>query len=331
MEKFKALRVHNDNGQIQPRLERLEVADLSPGNVLIQARYSSINFKDALAVTGKGKILRRFPLIAGIDVAGIVAASEDPRFAPGEQVLVTGCGLGEEHDGGYSEFVRVPGDWVIKLPRGLSPREAMQLGTAGFTAGLAIERLEANGTHPASGPVLVTGATGGVGSLAIDIFNKAGYEVAAFTGKAEQSEYLKSIGADEVLVAGSFEMGKRPLEAARWGAAVDNVGGEALAWIARTMKPWCNIASIGLAASHELNTTVMPFILRGVSLIGINSVACPRDLREKVWGRLATELKPRHLDKIACHETTLDGLVDACGSLLNRQVTGRYVVKIREA
>jgi acrylyl-CoA reductase (NADPH) len=331
MEKFKALRVYSEDGQVQARLEQLAVDELSAGTVLIRASYSSINFKDALAVTGKGKIMRRFPLIAGVDVAGTVAASEDSRFSAGDEVLVTGCGLGEEHDGGFSELVRIPAEWVIKLPKGLSQREAMQLGTAGFTAGLALERLERNGTHPASGPVLVTGATGGVGSLAVDMLNKAGYSVTALTGKAEQREYLTSIGADEVLIADELDLGKRPLERAQWGAAVDNVGGEVLTWITRTTRPWCNIAAIGLAASHALNTTVMPFILRGVSLIGINSVDTPRDLRERVWQRLSQELKPRHLEKISRHETTLEKLPDACQQLLERRVSGRFVVKIREA
>lgn len=329
MERFKALRVYNEDGQIQARLGQLTVDELSAGSVLIRASYSSINFKDALAVTGKGKIMRRFPLVAGIDVAGTVAASEDARFSAGDAVLVTGCGLGEEHDGGYSEYVRVPAEWVIKLPPGLSEREAMQLGTAGFTAGLALERLERSGTNPAAGPVLVTGATGGVGSLAVDLLNRAGYSVTALTGKQAQVEYLKSLGADEVLVSDQVDLGKRPLERAQWGAAVDNVGGEVLTWLTRTVKPWCNIASIGLAASHELNTTVMPFILRGVSLIGINSVDTPRDLRERVWQRLSQELKPRHLDKISGHETTLENLPDACRQLLERRVIGRFVVKIR--
>jgi acrylyl-CoA reductase (NADPH) len=328
MQHVTALRVHDEAGRIQARLERIDPSELGAGEVLIRAEYSSLNYKDALAVTGKGRILRRLPLVAGIDVAGSVAASDDPAFEPGARVVVTGCGLGEEHDGGFAEYVRVPASWVIRLPASLSTREAMQLGTAGFTAGLAIERMERNGTTPAAGPVVVTGATGGVGSLAVDMLAKAGYQVTAVTGKAAQAEYLRALGAAEVLLAGEIELGQRPLERARWGAAVDSVGGELLTWITRTMKPWGNIGAIGLAGGHELNTTVMPFILRGVSLLGINSVDTPRELRERVWHRLAGELKPRHLDKIARHETTLDGLVDAAEALLNRQVIGRYVVKI---
>lgn len=331
MHSFKALRVYDEGGRVQPRLESVTLAELSAGEVVIHARYSSLNFKDALAVTGQGKILRRFPLVAGIDVAGTVHASDDPAFTVGEEVLVTGCGLGESHDGGYSEYVRVPADWVIRLPDGLSAREAMQLGTAGFTAALAIERLEQSGTHPACGPALVTGAGGGVGGLAIDILSKAGYEVTALTGRPEQAGYLRELGADEILSRQELDLGRRPLEQARWGAALDNLGGEVLTWLTRTMKPGCNIASIGLAAGPELETTVLPFILRGVSLLGINSVEVPRDLRERVWQRLGQELKPRHLDRIASHETSLEDLPEAAEALLARRVSGRYVVKIREA
>lgn len=331
MKKFKALRVHDEQGRNVAHIEELSETDLSPGNVLIQVSYSDINYKDALAVTGKGKILRGLPRIPGIDLAGKVLRSEDPRYKEGDSVLVTGYGVGEGHDGGFSEVVRVQADWVIPLPQGLSEREAMQIGTAGFTAALALERLERAGTHPAAGPVLINGATGGVGSLAIDIFSKAGYSVTAYTGKADQVDYLKSLGADEVLLADQVELGKRPLESGRWGAAVDSLGGDVLAWMLATTKPWCNVASIGLAAGTALSTTVMPFIIRGVSLIGIDSPLCPYDIRSRVWQRLAQELKPRHLDRIAGREVGLDGIVDACNALMARQVTGRYLVKIGAA
>jgi len=331
MKKFKALRVHDEQGKAQARVEQIDEAALSPGNVLIQVSYSDINFKDALAVTGKGKILRRLPMVPGIDLAGTVLSSEDARYKEGDRVLVTGYGIGEGHDGGFSEIARVQGDWVIPIPDGLSEREAMQIGTAGFTAALALERLERAGTNPASGPVLVNGATGGVGSLAIDIFSKAGYSVTAYTGKADQVDYLKALGADEVLLASELEMGKRPLDSGRWGAAVDSLGGDMLAWILSTTKPWCNVASIGLAASIQLPATVMPFIIRGVSLIGIDSPLCPYDIRQRVWQRLAQELKPRHLDRIAGHEVGLDGIAAACDALMARQVTGRYLVKIGAA
>lgn len=328
MGEFNALRVHNDDGRVEARLERIALDDLSPGNVVIRAAYSCINYKDAMAVTGKGKVARRYPLVPGIDVAGTVLRSDDPRYKAGERVLVIGYGLGEGHDGGYSEQVRVNADWLIRIPEGLSEREAMQIGTAGFTAALALERLERAGTNPASGPVLITGATGGVGSLAIDIFSKAGYSVTALTGKADQADYLKALGADEVLLTDQIELGKRPLESGRWGAAVDSLGGDMLAWILAGTKPWCNVASIGLAAGVQLPTTVMPFIIRGVSLIGIDSPLCPHDIRERVWQRLAQELKPRHLDRIGSQEIGLDSIAEACGELMARKVTGRYIVKL---
>lgn len=328
MSEFKALRVHSDAGGVAARLEQIRLDDLSAGNVIIQASYSCINYKDAMAVTGAGRVVRRFPLVPGIDVAGRVLQSDDPRYQRGDPVLVTGYGLGEGHDGGYSEQVRVNGDWIIRIPAGLSEREAMQIGTAGFTAALALERLERAGTNPASGPVLVTGATGGVGSLAIDIFSKAGYSVTALTGKREQEDYLKELGADEVLLSDSLELSKRPLESGQWGAAVDSLGGEVLAWILASTKPWCNVASIGLAAGVQLPTTVMPFIIRGVSLIGIDSPLCPHDIRERVWQRLAQELKPRHLERIGSHEIGLAEVADACRELMARKVTGRFLVKI---
>jgi len=328
-EAFMTFRVHNESGVIRSGLEQVALDALGEGDVIIRAAWSDINYKDALAVTGEGKVMRRFPLVAGIDVSGVVSASDDARYQPGDAVLVTGCGLGEKHDGGYAEYVRVPGDWVIPLPQGLSLRESMSLGTAGFTAALAMERLEQLGTRPESGPVLVTGASGGVGSIAIDIFSKAGYEVTALTGKPEQVDYLKSLGAEAVLLTSETTMGKHPLEAARWGAAIDSVGGEVLAWLTRTTRPWCNIASIGLTGGWELNTTVMPFILRGVSLIGINSVDTPRDLRLKIWQRLAGELKPRNLDRIVTHEVPLEQIDSAFRDYIDRKMTGRSLVRIQ--
>ncbi len=324
MQHFKAFRVHADGG----RIETLTLSDLDPGEVVIRAIYSGVNYKDALAVTGKGKILRRHPMIAGIDVAGEVVQSSDPRFREGDEVLVTGCGLGEAHDGGFSEYVRVPAAWVVPLPQGLDVREAMALGTAGFTAAMALERMEANGTNPSHGPILITGASGGVGSLAVDIFSKAGYSVTALTGKADQVERLKALGADEVLLTDQVSYSGRPLEKARWGGAVDNVGGEVLAWIAATTKPWCNIASVGLAASANLSTTVMPFILRAVSLLGVNSVECPDDMRHRIWQRLAQELKPRQLDSIVRAEVSLDGLPAVCDELIERRSYGRTLVSL---
>ncbi|MFU8820755.1 MAG: oxidoreductase [Gammaproteobacteria bacterium] len=329
MTSFRAFRIHQAGKGVEPRLETLTLDDLGEGEVVIRGHYSSINYKDALAATGKGRILKRFPLVGGIDVAGEVVSSSDARYQPGDAVLVTGCGLSEEHDGGYAEYARVRGDWVIPIPAGLDPRSVMQLGTAGFTAGLAIHRLEHNGLAPDNGPVIVTGATGGVGSLAVDMLAGRGYRVTALTGKAEAADDLRALGAAEVLVRGEFEMGTRPLEKAMWAGAVDNLGGETLAWLTRTMDWWGSIASIGLAQSHELHTTVMPFILRGANLLGVNSVATPRPLRIEVWDRLATSLKPRHLDQIAHKAVTLSELHRAFGEYIDGQVRGRTIVDLR--
>jgi acrylyl-CoA reductase (NADPH) len=329
MDSFRAFRIHQAGKGVEARLETLKLEELSAGDVVIRGHYSGINYKDALAATGKGKILRRFPLVGGIDVAGEVVSSEDERFAPGELVLVTGCGLSEEHDGGYAEYARVKGDWVIPVPEGLEPKSAMQLGTAGFTAALGIHRLEHNGLTPEKGPVIVTGATGGVGSLAVDMLAGRGYRVTALTGKADAADYLRSIGAAEVLVRGEFEMGTRPLEKSLWAGAVDNLGGETLAWLTRTMDWWGSIASIGLAQSHELHTTVMPFILRGANLLGVNSVATPRALRLQVWERLATDLKPRHLESIGHRMVVLGKLSEVFDDYLEGKVRGRTVVDLR--
>ncbi len=329
METFRAFRIHQAGKGVEARLETLSLGDLGEGEVVIRGHYSSINYKDALAATGAGRILRRYPLVGGIDIAGEVASSEDPRYRPGQAVLVTGCGLSEDHDGGYAELARVRGDWVVPIPEGLDPRSAMQLGTAGFTAGLAVHRLEHNGLAPEKGPVIVTGATGGVGSLAVDMLAGRGYQVTALTGKAEAADWLRSLGAAEVLVRGQFEMGTRPLEKASWAGAVDNLGGETLAWLTRTMDWWGSIACIGLAESHELHTTVMPFILRGASLLGVNSVATPRPLRLEVWQRLAAGLKPRHLEQIGQRSVGLSELPAVFGEYLAGRVRGRTVVDLR--
>jgi NADPH2:quinone reductase len=329
MKPFRGLRIYQENEAIHARLETLRLEDLSSGSVVIGSHYSSANYKDALAATGKGKILRRFPLVGGIDVSGVVESSEDPRFHPEDKVLVTGYGLGSDHDGGYAEYVRVPADWVVPLPEGLSLHEAMALGTAGFAAALAIERMENNGQKPDQGPLLVTGATGGVGNLAIDMLAGRGYEVAAITGKREAAEDLKTLGASQILFRQELEMGQRPLEKSQWGGAIDTVGGEMLAWLTRTVLPWGNIASIGLAGGNELHTTVMPFILRGVSLLGISSVDCPMPLRQRIWQRLATDLRPRHLHQIVTGTVSLDELLPVFEGMLAGTHRGRTVVKIR--
>ena len=310
-------------------LETLSLDDISTGEVVIDAQYSSVNYKDALACTGRGKILRDFPMIAGVDVAGSVKESGDARFSVGDAVLVTGCGLGESHDGGYAETVRVPADWVVPIPAGLSARDAMALGTAGFTAALAIDRLQQNGLETGQGPVAVTGASGGVGSISIDLLSGSGFDVVAVSRKADAADYLKMLGASELLDAGNIVFGDKPLEKVRWAAAIDTVGGDVLGWLTRTMKPWGSIASIGLAGGTQLHTTVMPFILRGVSLLGITSANCPMARRIKIWNRLATDLKPRHMENIVAGVVTLDELPEVFEQVLSGQHRGRYVVKLK--
>ncbi|RKZ36797.1 MAG: oxidoreductase [Gammaproteobacteria bacterium] len=328
MSSFRAYRVHNEDGQIQGRLEDIELDALGEGEVVIRAAFSDVNYKDALAATGTGRIMRRFPMVGGIDVSGRVHSSSDDRFKEGDAVLVAGCGLGEEHDGGYAEFVRVPADWVIALPDGMSLYQAMSFGTAGLTAGLAVTQMELNGQTPEMGTILVTGATGGVGSLAIDMLAGLGYSVAALTGKRESADYLTGLGASEIVYRDELEMGERPLERGLWAGAVDSVGGKVLAWITRTVNPMGNIASIGLAGGHELDTTVMPFILRGVNLLGINSVYCAMELKQRVWGRLAGDLKPRHLDSIVTRDVDLAELSTVFDGYIKGEVTGRTVVRV---
>jgi acrylyl-CoA reductase (NADPH) len=296
--------------------------------VVIRVACSDINYKDALAATGAGRILRRYPLVGGIDLAGTVESSGDARLRPGDAVLVTGCGLSETHDGGYSQFARVPADWVIPMPPGLDALTAMSIGTAGFTAALAIHRMEQNGQTPTGGPIVVTGATGGVGSVAIDMLSARGYQVVALSGKPEAAQYLKELGATEVLDRRSLDLGSRPLENARFAGAIDNLGGEVLTWLTRSVDFWGNIASIGLASSPELKTTVMPFILRGVALLGINSSATRREWRLAVWQRIATDLRPKHLARIVTRTIAFEELPQAFPDYLEGRVTGRTVVKI---
>jgi acrylyl-CoA reductase (NADPH) len=326
MAAFRVFRIANENNSVRGALTTATLDELSPGDVVIRAVFSSVNYKDALAGTGTGKILRRFPLVGGIDVSGIVDSSADSRFAPGDEVLVTGYDLGVAHDGGYAAYVRVPADWVVPIPVGLTLFEAMALGTAGFTAGLAVVRLERNGLNPSQGPVMVTGATGGVGSVAVASLARLGYEVTALTGKETEHAYLRGLGAATVLNRASVEMGTRPLEKAMWAAAVDAVGGDTLAWLTRTTNYWGGIASTGLTGGVDLRTTVLPFILRGVSLIGVDSVMCPMDVRREVWRRLATDMKPP-LTEIA-QTITLDELESAFTTLLAGRARGRYVVRI---
>ena len=328
MNEFRAFRIDRAEGGVEAGFVNLTLDDLSEGDVVIKVSHSTINYKDALAATGAGRILRKFPLVGGIDLAGTVVTSDTSTFSEGDAVLVNGCGLSETRDGGYAEYARVPADAVVPIPEGLTPAQSMQMGTAGFTAALAIHRMEQNGQRPEGGPVVVTGATGGVGSLAIDMLAGRGYEVVALTGKAERADYLKSIGAHRVLTRDEVDYGKRPMEKAEWAGAIDNLGGETLAWLTRTVGYGGNIASIGLAAGHELSTTVMPFILRAVCLLGINSVETPRDLRLAVWKRIAGDLKPQHLDAIAGSTIDFAELPRAFQDFIDGKVTGRTLVEI---
>ncbi len=328
MKDFRAFRIDQQDDKIVAGFTTMDVDDLTDGDVVVKVSHSTINYKDALAATGAGRILRRFPLNGGIDLAGTVVSSESADFSAGDPVLVNGCGLSETVDGGYAEYARVPAVAVVPIPEGMNAAETMQIGTAGFTAALAIHRMEQNGQLPENGPVVVTGATGGVGSIAIDMLAGRGYEAVALTGKSEQAGYLKSIGARDVLVRDEVDYGKRPMERAQWAGAIDNLGGEALTWLTRTVDYGGNIASIGLAASHELNTTVLPFILRAVCLLGINSVDTPRDLRLAVWQRIGADLGPRHLDKIAANTITFDELPGVFQAFIDGKVTGRTVVEI---
>jgi acrylyl-CoA reductase (NADPH) len=301
VERFKAFQLTEVEKKIRAEFVELTLQDLDPGELVIRVAYSDVNYKDALAATGKGRILLRPVCIGGIDLAGTVVSSSDARFAEGDAILAVGHQLGVKHHGGYAEYARIPADWAVKLPRGMSLWDAMAYGTAGYTAGLAIVKMELNGLEPSNGPVLVDGATGGVGSIAIAALAKLGYAVTALTGKEAESDWLKELGAKEILLRQSLDLSKiRPLDKSTWAGAVDNLGGEVLSWIASTTKVNGVIASIGLAASPNLSTTVLPFILRGVSLLGINSTDAPTpELERQVWERLATDMRPPMLKDMA--------------------------------
>ncbi len=325
---FRAYRIFDDEDGYRAGIVEQAIDEQSDGDVVIQVRYSSINYKDALAATGKGKILRKFPLNGGIDVAGVVVESSSNKFAEGDEVLMTGCGLSETRDGGYSEYLRLPSEWLIPLPSGLSLRESMVLGTAGFTAALSLYRMEANGQQPDMGPICVTGATGGVGSLAIDLLHQAGYQVTAISGKVDEFDWLHKIGADQCISRHELYWPESPMASAMFAGAIDNVGGDTLAGLTRVIKPWGSIASCGLAGGIGLRTTVMPFIIRGISLLGINSSGCRYTLREEIWQRLAGPWKPAHLDKIATDAVRMDKLEGVFERLLDGGGYGRVVVEV---
>lgn len=327
-DRFRAYRVHNDDDGYRGVIDSVSFDDLSEGDTTLRVSYSGINYKDALAGTGKGKIMRSYPMVGGIDVAGTVISSASERFSAGDEVLVTGAGLSETRDGGYAEYLRIDSKWAIPLPPGLSMLEAMTIGTAGFTAALSLHRMEIGGQRPQQGPIVVTGATGGVGSIAIDILAGAGYEVHAISGKEEQFGWLAALGAEECISRHELEWSGKPLDSARWAGAIDCVGGDLLAGLCAAIRPWGNIAACGLAGGISLKTTVMPFIIRGVSLIGIDSPMCPYEIRKTVWSKLASDWKPRHLDAIRNRTAGLDDLNDIFGGMLDGNSLGRIVVEL---
>lgn len=331
MTRFRAFRIHNDEAGYRGGLESMTADALAPGELLVKVAYSSVNYKDALAGTGKGKILRQYPLNGGIDAAGHVIASTDPSFQEGDAVLCTGSGLSETRDGGYGEYVRLPAAWTIPLPPGLSLRESMILGTAGFTAALALLHMQDNRQTPSLGPIAVSGASGGVGMLAIDIFSRAGYEVHAISGKAEHFDFLRALGARECIDRRQLVFSGRPIDSARFGGALDNVGGPMLAGLLPMIVPYGNVALCGNAGGVAFDSTVLPFIIRGVNLLGVASAGTARALRERVWEQLAGDWKPRQLERIATREITLEALPDVFARMLAGDSFGRTLVRIGQA
>lgn len=323
---FLACRVYKIADRVEHQLEQMKINELSQGDVLIRVHYSGVNYKDALAATGRGQILKHFPLNAGIDLAGVVESSSDDRFKQGDQVVVNGCGLGESHDGGLAEVARVPADWVMLVPDGLTMKDCMILGTAGFTAALAIHRMLENNQTPDKGPIVVTGASGGVGSIAVDMLANLGFEVIAISGRRQFDEYLKKLGANKVCSSDELQLGNRPLEKGCFGGVIDNVGGDLLAQLVAHTHLWGNIACIGLADNHELKTTVFPMILRGVSLLGISSTNCPMPLRKSIWKRMGNDLKPKNLDLILSEELPLNNVSSVFNDLLDRKKHGRTII-----
>jgi putative YhdH/YhfP family quinone oxidoreductase len=326
--RFRAFRIHDDAKGYRSGIEELGLDDLTPGEVVIRVAWSGLNYKDALAATGKGRILRKFPLVGGIDMAGTVVESACDDFLPGDEVLANGSGLSETRDGGFSQYLRLPANLLVPLPPGLSMREAMGLGTAGFTAALSLYRMEANGQKPDMGPVVVTGASGGVGTIAIDLLTAAGYEVHAITGKVAQFDWLAHLGARQCISRHDLHWGQKPLERASWAGCIDTVGGDMLAGLSRVIDLWGNIACCGMAGGPGLHTTVFPLILRGVSLLGISSANCPIDTRKRLWDRLANEWKPPHLDEIVRGEVALEGMAEVFDKILAGESLGRTVVRI---
>ena len=329
IQQFDALVVNKQDDQFTVNIQKLSLDDLPQGEVLIRVHYSGVNYKDSLAATPNGNIVSSYPIVPGIDMAGVVVSSEDSRFKEGDEVIATSYGIGVSQSGGYSQFARVPADWIVPLPDGLTMKEAMIIGTAGFTAALSVLRLEENNLTPGQGSVLVTGATGGVGSFAVSILSKLGYSVEASTGKESEHGYLKEIGAATIVSREDVYDGKlRALGKQKWSGAVDPVGGEPLASVLSQIKYGGAVAVSGLTAGTSLPATVFPFILRGVNLLGIDSVNCPMDTRLKVWHRLATDFKLDHLEQLVQQEITIEELPDVLPTLLKGEARGRTIVKL---
>ena len=324
-ETARAYQLRKDGEQVAAYLVDVPVADIGSGDLLVRVTHSSVNYKDGLAATGTAPIARTYPLIGGIDAAGVVVEAAGDH-AVGDEVVVTGFDLSEKHDGGYAEYLRVPADWAVRVPEGLTLWDAMALGTGGVTAALGIHQLERNGLRPGSGPVAVTGASGGVGALAVSMLAGLGYEVTAFSGKPEAQEALRRYGATTVEARPDTE-GVRALGPATWAGAMDSVGGQTLAWLASTMQRGAGIASYGNAGGVKVATTVMPFILRGVNLLGINSGWFDDGVRRELWQRMATDLKPAHLSEIG-HSVSFDNLPAVCREIVAGSVSGRTVVEI---
>ena len=325
---FKCFRIDQEDDKIVSGLQSISMDDINPGEITLKTEYSSINYKDALAATGKGKILRSFPLIGGVDVAGEVVESDDPRFDPGDKVIAACSGLSETNDGGYSEYARINSEAAIELPKQMDTRTAMAIGTAGFAAGLAIFKMKLNKQTPEMGPIVVTGATGGVGSIAIDMLSSSGFETTAITRKKTHDEYLKTIGTTNIVCLEEMELGERPLEKAQFGGGIDNVGGDLLSWVLRSTAPEGNVASIGLAADFKLPTNVMPFILRGVNLLGVNSTTLPNAVKQEVWDDIANNMSPQKIDQIVTKEVTLEELPDQFQAFIEGSIVGRVLVKV---
>jgi acrylyl-CoA reductase (NADPH) len=324
---FKAIRIDKAEKGTTVALTQFDEADLMDGDVTVAVEWSTLNYKDGLAVTGKAPVVRRFPMIAGIDFAGTVEASSHPAWKAGDKVICNGWGMGETHLGAYAEKARVKGDWLVRLPEGMSTRDAMAIGTAGYTAMLSVLALEKHGLGPKDGPIVVTGAAGGVGSVATAVLSKLGYHVIASTGRMSESGYLKDLGAAEVIDRNELSGPAKPLAKERWAGGIDSVGSTTLANLLSMTKYGGAIAACGLAAGMDLPSSVAPFILRGVSLLGIDSVMCPIILRKAAWARLASDLDHAKLAEIT-HEIGLAGVIEAGAKILAGQVRGRIVVKI---